>query len=95
MAAAAAKAQDIINCGFSHTACGRAFDYWMKSKGFNGSCTGENIAEGQSTPIEVFTAWMNSAGHRANILNASYKYIGVIGTNSSAGVVWVMELGGC
>jgi uncharacterized protein YkwD len=95
MAAAAAKAQDIINCGFSHTACGYPFDYWMKAKGYGGNCRAENIAEGQKTPITVFTAWMNSAGHRANILNPSYNSIGVAGASSPAGVVWVMELGGC
>lgn len=40
------------------------------------SC-GENIAEGYGTPSSVMTAWMNSTGHRANILNSNYKHIGV------------------
>lgn len=95
MAAAAAKAQDIINCGFTHTACGHPFDYWIKAKGFVGNCEAENIAEGQATPIDVFTAWMNSSGHRTNILNPSYKYVGEAGVNSPSGVVWVTEFGGC
>lgn len=38
---------------------------------------GENIAAGQSTPESVFAAWMSSPGHRANILNCSYKSMGV------------------
>ena len=95
MAAAAAKAQDIINCGFSHTACGRPFNYWFGVKGYTGNCQAENIAEGQQTPIAVFTAWMNSAGHRANILGINYRDIGVAEANSSQGPVWIMELGGC
>ena len=38
---------------------------------------GENIAYGQRTPAAVMDAWMNSSGHRANILNSSYTHIGV------------------
>jgi len=38
---------------------------------------GENLAAGQTTPAEVVTAWMNSEGHRTNIMNASYTKIGV------------------
>ena len=37
----------------------------------------ENIAQGQRTPEEVVQAWMNSAGHRANILNNGFTHIGV------------------
>lgn len=39
--------------------------------------SGENIAYGQRTPEEVVRDWMNSAGHRANILNANYTKIGI------------------
>lgn len=38
---------------------------------------GENIAYGQRTPQAVVQAWINSSGHRANILNASYTHLGV------------------
>jgi hypothetical protein len=38
---------------------------------------GENIAYGQKSPESVMTAWMNSSGHRANILRSSYTHIGV------------------
>lgn len=94
--AAAAKANDIVTCDdFSHIACGHAFDYWITQKGYGGNCSGENIARGQSTPGAVFTAWMNSSGHRANILNPDYADLGASEQSSSHGPVWVMELGGC
>jgi uncharacterized protein YkwD len=38
---------------------------------------GENVAYGQKDPADVMRAWMNSPGHRANILNAKYTEIGV------------------
>lgn len=92
-AAAEAKVQDMVNCGYSHTACGRAFNYWFAPKGYTGRCMAENIAKGQTSIGQVFTAWMNSAGHRANILNASYKHIG--SAYSPTNKLWAMELGGC
>ena len=49
----------------------------MKSQGIAYRTAGENIAMGYATPEAVVTAWMNSAGHRANILNVSYTRIGV------------------
>jgi uncharacterized protein YkwD len=42
-----------------------------------GSGYGENVAFGQDTPEEVMRAWMTSPGHRRNILNSNYRYIGV------------------
>jgi uncharacterized protein YkwD len=95
MAAAAAKNQDMLKCGYGHTACGHAFNYQMTAHGYAGRCTAENIAMGQRTPREVFVAWMNSPGHRANILNAQYNAIGVAELASSKGPLWTMELGGC
>ncbi len=38
---------------------------------------GENIAKGQKTPAQVVNAWMNSTGHRANILNGNYTHMGI------------------
>ncbi len=63
---------------FSHTSptYGSPFDM-MKHFGIKYSSAGENIAKGQKTPQQVVTAWMNSSGHRANILNANYTQIGV------------------
>ena len=95
MAAAAAKAADMKSCGYGHEACGRAFDYEIHAKGYPGRCYGENIAYGQKSPHDVFVAWMNSPGHRANILNPDYRDLGVAETAGPNGPLWVMELGGC
>ena len=54
---------------------------------FEWTAQGENVAGGQSTPAAVVDAWMNSPGHRANILNPEYGYMGV-GYNSN-GNRWV------
>lgn len=86
---AAAKATDMrVNNYFSHTSptYGSPFDM-MKSFGITYRAAGENIAMGQKTPQEVMTAWMNSAGHRANILSANFNYIGVGYDNN----YWVQE----
>ena len=48
----------------------------------------ENIAMGQRTAPEVLHSWMNSPGHRANILNASYTKIGVSAYRTSNGTVY-------
>ena len=73
------KAMDMINSNyFSHTSpnYGSPFDM-LKSFGVSYRTAGENIAKGQKSPQEVMNAWMNSSGHRANILNGSYTSIGV------------------
>lgn len=73
------KSQDMVNKGyFSHTSptYGSPFRM-MEAFGIKFSAAGENIAKGQRTPKEVMTGWMNSPGHRANILNPSYTEIGV------------------
>ncbi|RKQ31368.1 CAP domain-containing protein [Oceanobacillus halophilus] len=55
---------------------GSPFDM-MKSFGVTYRTAGENIAKGQRTPAEVVNGWMNSEGHRANILNENFTHIGV------------------
>ncbi len=73
------KSQDMKdNNYFSHTSpvYGSPFDM-MKKFGISYKTAGENIAKGQTTPKAVVSGWMNSPGHRANILNASYNTIGV------------------
>lgn len=73
------KSQDMKdNKYFSHTspAYGSPFQM-MKSFGISYRSAGENIAKGQATPQAVVNAWMNSSGHRANILNPSFTHIGV------------------
>ncbi|MFD7437996.1 sigma-70 family RNA polymerase sigma factor [Streptomyces sp. NPDC059861] len=61
--------------------------------GYNWSTYGENIARGQQTPEAVMDSWMNSPGHRANILNCSFKDIGVGIHNGSGGPWWTQNFG--
>lgn len=78
-AVARKKSQDMKdNHYFNHTSpvYGSPFDM-MKSFGIIYKTAGENIAMGQRTPEEVVNAWMNSEGHRANILNSSFTQIGM------------------
>ena len=73
------KSQDMHDQGyFSHTSptYGSPFDM-MRSFGVSYRSAGENIAMGYSTPEAVVAAWMNSEGHRANILSANYTTLGV------------------
>ena len=73
------KSEDMSsNRYFSHTSptYGTPFEM-MRAFGLSYRTAGENIAYGQRTPAAVVDAWMNSSGHRANILNASYTQIGV------------------
>lgn len=56
----------------------------VRDEGYQWSRVAENIAAGQDTPEEVVDAWMNSSGHRANILNPAYEEIG-IGWHEEAG----------
>ena len=81
------KSQDMIDRNyFSHTSptYGSPFDM-IRAFGLSYRSAGENIAKGQKTPQAVVTAWMNSSGHRANILNSSYTQIGVGYATSSNG----------
>jgi len=78
MRVAEVKAQDMEdNNYFSHTSptYGSPFDM-LKSFGVSYKSAGENIA-GHSTSEKAFEAWMDSPGHKANILNSSYNYTGI------------------
>ncbi len=73
------KSQDMIDKKyFSHTSptYGSPFDM-MQKFGLRFSAAGENIAYGQKTASEVMNSWMNSSGHRANILSQAYTQIGI------------------
>ena len=52
---------------------------------------GENIAAGQTSPERVMTAWMNSEGHRSNILDPEFMYIGVGVTQKGNTIYWTQE----
>ena len=78
------KAQDMVdNNYFSHTSptYGSPFDM-LKNFGISYKSAGENIA-GNSNNQAAVTAWMNSSGHRANILNSSFNYTGLGVVNGS------------
>ncbi len=83
------KATDMANNNyFSHTSptYGSPFDM-LRQFGISYRTAGENIAKGQTSAQQVFDSWMNSEGHRANILNSSFTQIGV-GYNAN-GNYWV------
>ena len=64
----------------------------MKAAGITYSSAGENIAAGQSSPQNVMDSWMNSPGHRKNILNPDFEYIGVgLARGGSNGIYWAQE----
>jgi uncharacterized YkwD family protein len=85
------KSKDMaVNNYFSHQSptYGMAGDM-LRQFGINWSAWGENIASGQKTPEAVVTAWMNSPGHRANILSTNFSNIGVgYATNSNGTAYW-------
>ncbi len=91
-AAAAIRAQEITS-NFSHTRPdGTYYNTVLDQSGISYWGSGENIAYGQRTPAEVMNGWMNSQGHRANILNASYTKIGVAYYQNSNGVTYWVQL---
>lgn len=85
------KSQDMINKNyFDHNSptYGSPFDM-MNQFGISFSAAGENIAEGQRTPQEVMNSWMNSPGHRANILSPKFTKLGVgIAKDSNGRLHW-------
>lgn len=90
---AQAKAQDMHDKKyFDHNSPTYGSPFQMMSKfGYKYSYAGENIAMGQKTPSEVMNAWMNSQGHRANILSPNFTEIGVGYTKD--GSYWVQQFG--
>lgn len=85
--AARVRAKEIVT-SFSHTRPdGRSCFTAASDLGVNYRSAGENIAYGYSTPAQVVNGWMNSEGHRKNILSKSFSKIGV-GCYSSGGVLY-------
>lgn len=82
-----------IQTSFSHTRPnGSGFATAIKEAGAAYRTAGENIAWGQDSPEEVVEAWMNSAGHRKNIMNASFTRIGVGHLQNGAGTDYWAQL---
>jgi uncharacterized protein YkwD len=101
--AAEQKSSDILTCDdFTHEACGRPFQYWDQRFGYLKGCwkAGENIAWGTgtySTVGAIFTAWLESPEHHANILGP-YREVGIAlrvgdleGNEDAA--VWTQDFG--
>jgi len=91
-AAANTRAKETVQ-SFSHTRPnGSSFSTVFKEYNVSYRACGENIAYGQDTPQEVVTGWMNSPGHRANILNSNFNIIGIGVYQSSNGTIyWSQE----
>lgn len=85
------KSQDFINKNyFAHQSptYGSPFDM-IKQFGIKYTAAAENIAKGQPTPASVMNSWMNSTGHRNNILSSSYYEIGVgVAKDSKGNLYW-------
>ncbi|WP_433497677.1 CAP domain-containing protein [Sphaerimonospora sp. CA-214678] len=78
---------------FSHTSQdGRSFADRIKAAGYSYGAIAENIAKGYQTPEAVVQGWMNSPGHRTNMLNCSYTDIGV-GHVKAGGPYWTQNFG--
>ena len=88
------KSQDMIDKGyFAHQSptYGSPFQM-MENFGLRFSAAAENIAKGQRTPAEVMNAWMNSPGHRANILSRSVTQIGVGAAKAKNGTLYWTQM---
>jgi uncharacterized protein YkwD len=101
--AAEAHSQDMIDRDyFSHTSQdGTTFAQRIKLQGYNYRAVGENVAWGSGslgTPDSIFKSWMNSSGHKSNILSERYREIGVgavTGTykSYSNATMWTADFG--
>jgi uncharacterized protein YkwD len=79
---------------FSHTSQnGDQMADRVDAAGYPWRSLGENIAKGQATPASVMQAWMNSSGHRANILNCGFRNIGVGLAFDGGSPVWTQNFG--
>ncbi|MFF7729736.1 sigma-70 family RNA polymerase sigma factor [Streptomyces sp. NPDC008001] len=94
-AAAQGHSDDMAARGFfNHTnPDGKGPGDRITAAGYNWSTYGENIAYGQQTPASVMDSWMHSDGHRKNILNCSFKEIGVGVNKAPGGPRWTQVFG--
>jgi uncharacterized protein YkwD len=91
-AAAQTRAAEIA-VSFSHTRPdGSSYSSALKENGVSYSASGENIAYGQTSAAAVMEQWMNSAAHRANILNPEFTTLGVGHEVSASGVHYWSQL---
>jgi uncharacterized protein YkwD len=100
--AASLKVGRIASCGqFTHTPCGAPFTAVFRSAGWQRGTMGENIAFGSGslgTPQAILQSWLQSPGHRANLMSRSFRYQGLaVQTVALPGIgavrVWVNTFG--
>jgi uncharacterized protein YkwD len=99
----------VVECGFSHTACGRQADLWPHKYGYTSGvgswALGENLAwgrGGRGSARMILKAWLASPPHRSTMLANSFEDLGIglyrgsFNGGSNAGV-WVLQVGcrGC
>ncbi|WP_431771378.1 CAP domain-containing protein [Streptomyces cucumeris] len=91
--AAQAHSEDMAeHSNMSHTGSdGSSPDDRIERAGYSWSTYGENVAYGYSSPESVMDGWMNSSGHKANILNCDFKEIGV--GHAQPGHYWTQDFG--
>jgi uncharacterized protein YkwD len=96
-AAAQAHSNDMARNDFmSHTGSdGSSMGDRIKRHGYNFRTAGENVAAGQRSPQDVMRSWMNSPGHRQNILNPNFRDIGVGYAQGGGrfGIYWTQKFG--
>lgn len=85
----------MVNGCFSHASCdGTSFGTRVWSVYPNTSAIGEIIAAGQTTAKDVVSAWMGSAGHKAQILGSAYQSLGVgLVQGGTYGYYWTVDFG--
>jgi uncharacterized protein YkwD len=94
--AARGHSQDMANRNYFDHNTPEGVTPWTRitNAGYHFSTAAENIAAGQTTPAQVMNAWMNSAGHRANILNCDLRNIGVgLAYNAKHTPYWTQDFG--
>lgn len=92
MAARAHSADMASRRNMSHTSSdGSAASDRITGSGYDWRAYGENVAHGYTTPEDVVAGWMNSPGHRRNILDCSFKEIGV--GVAQPGNYWTQDFG--
>ncbi|GAA1949209.1 sigma-70 family RNA polymerase sigma factor [Kitasatospora viridis] len=93
--AAQRQSDDMASRGFfDHTnPDGAGPQQRIEAAGYQWSTWGENIARGQRDPASVMASWMDSPGHRANILNCDYRELGVGVHFGTGGPWWTQDFG--
>lgn len=95
-AAAGHSAEMAAKNYFSHTSQdGRSFSQRITGAGYAWRAVGENIAAGQTSVAQVMTAWVNSPGHCANLMNRNFTEVGVACVKNDASsyrYYWTMDL---